>query len=107
MNPLKWLINLFPPEVNDKAGIGPFRLPKRCEWMQRAAKLHDYEFENVSENGKRLSEVDADLFWRWALEAHSEIEPMKRCQKFGDICTFWPLARKVGRYFWDSPELNK
>lgn len=106
MNPLKWFVNLFPAESDNSAGVGPFRLPERCEWMQRAANLHDYEFEHASKNGKRLSTVDAELFWRWALEAHAEIDPMKRCQKFGDICRYWPIARTVGRYFWDSPELK-
>jgi hypothetical protein len=108
MNPLKWLINLFPPEADDSAGMGPFRLPSpRCDWMQRAARLHDYEFENASANGKRLSEVDADLFWRWAIEAHAQVDTMKRCQMYGDICRYWPIARAVGRYAWDSPELKK
>jgi hypothetical protein len=106
MNPLKWFINLFPPENNDSAGVGPFRLPKRCQWMERAANLHDWEFENASKTGKKLSEVDGDLFYRWVLEARAETDPMRRCQAFGDICRYWPIARHVGRYFWDSPELK-
>lgn len=108
MNPLKWLINLFPAEDNDTAGWGPFRLPSpRCDWMQRAAKLHDYEFSHAEANGKRLSTVDAELFWRWCLEAHAEVDAMRRCQMFSDICTYWPYARAVGRYLWDSPEIKK
>ncbi len=103
MNPLKWLLNRLPVDSSDSAGVGPFRLPApRCDWMQRAAKLHDNDFLNSHDGSKRLSEADADLFWRWALEAHAEQDPIERCRKFSDICKYWPLARRFGRYFWDG-----
>lgn len=106
MNPLRWFLNLFPPDSNDTAGWGPFRLPSpRCDWMQRAAKLHDYAFTHETELS-RLSEEDAKLFYRWTLEADSEPDALERCRMYGDICTYWPYARFFGRYLWDSPELK-
>lgn len=102
MNPLRWLINLFPPEKDNSAGWGPFRLPADAEWMERAAKLHDFDFVESATSGQRLSQADSELFWRWALEADAEEDPIKRCKKFGQICEYWPIARKAGRYFWDG-----
>lgn len=77
-------------------------MPKRCEWMQRGANLHDWDYEHAKEEPKRLSESDGDLFWRWALEAHAEQDPIERCRKYRDICRYWPYARYLGRYFWDG-----
>lgn len=102
MNPLKWFINLFPAESDDTAGWGPFRLPSpECDWMQRAAKLHDWAFANAKAEGRRLSEIDALLFHRWVLEADSCQDPIERCKRYGHICKYWPYARAVGRYLWD------
>lgn len=106
MNPLKWLLNKLPSssEVDpaNAAGWGPFRLPARCKWMQRAAALHDWEFDNAEKEGKQLSQVDWDLFRRWSLEANAELDPIKRCRMAKDICTYWPYARGFGRYLWDG-----
>ena len=102
MNPLKWFLNLFPPEADDSAGWGPFRLPEEEKWMERAARLHDWDYVNSKEGTKKRSEADFDLFYRWALEAHAEIDPIKRCHKAQEICKYWPLARKGGLYFWDT-----
>ncbi len=102
MNPLKWFLSLLPPESDNSAGWGPFRLPTDAEWMQRAATLHDYDFENSKKSGRKLSEADSDLFYRWTLEAHAEPDPIKRCHKFAQICRYWPLARGFGRYLWDG-----
>lgn len=104
MNPLKWFLNkVLPQDSDDSAGYGPFRLPSPdCDWMQRAAQLHDISFRESATSGERLSEADANLFWRWAFEAHYEADPIVRCRKFDQICTYWPIARKFGRYLWDG-----
>lgn len=102
MNPLKWLLSLIPPESNDSAGWGPFRLPEDAKWMERAAKLHDHSFQHSDMSGERLSEADASLFYRWSLEANAELDPIKKCRKYGQICRYWPMARRFGRYLWDS-----
>jgi len=100
MNPLKWLLSKLPQDPSTKAGWGPFRLPADCEWMQRAAELHDYDYARSATSGQRLSDADAALFWRWAFEAHHEDDPIKRCRKFTQICRYWPIARNFGRYLW-------
>jgi hypothetical protein len=102
MNPLKWLLNLLPQDPSDEAGWGPFRLPADADWMQRAARLHDIEFRESVTSGRRLSEVDSDLFWRWALLARNAEDPMEQCRRMKQICKYWPIARKVGRYFFDG-----
>jgi hypothetical protein len=96
---LNWLL---PEDPDDSAGYGPFRLPAECEWMQRAAKLHDYEFEHAEGRGKRVSEVDFDLFYRWVLEARSAEGPLERCKRASQICRYWPIARRFGRLIWDG-----
>lgn len=109
MNPLKWIVNLFPPEKNDTAGWGPFRLPEDALWIERAAFLHDWEFENASADGKRLSQVDAEFFDRLVLLAKNIAGDnyMLRCKMYGQIADYWTIARDVGKYFWDSPELER
>lgn len=102
MNPLKWILNLFPPEKNDSAGWGPFRLPEDAKWMERAAPRHDYEFEHSADSGRRLSEEDAHLFYAWSLMANAEVDPLRRCKKYEQMCKYWPLARGFGRYLWDG-----
>jgi hypothetical protein len=102
MNPLKWFLNLFPAEANDSAGWGPFRLPDDAQWMQRAAKLHDWAYTNSSDGTQKRSEADWDLFWRWALEAKSEQDPIKRCKRAQQICDYWKIARRGGLYLWDT-----
>jgi len=100
-NPLRFLLNdLLPQDKNDSAGLGPFRLPSDAAWMERAAHLHDLAFRDSPESKDRLSEVDAELFWRWTLEAHSHPDPIQRCRRMGQICKYWPLARAIGRYVW-------
>lgn len=100
-NPLRFLLNdLLPQDENDSAGLGPFRLPSDAAWMERAAHLHDLAFRDADFSGRRLSEEDSQLFWRWALEAHSHPDPIQRCKRMGQICKYWPLARAVGRYVW-------
>ena len=107
MNPLKWLLSKFPSDPSNQAGWWFFRLPARCEWMQRAAALHDWEFENAKKEGKPLSQVDFDLFRRWTLQANAELDPIKRCRMAKDICTYWPYARGFGRYLWDASPPKK
>jgi len=102
MNPLKWLLNLFPPESDDSAGWGPFRLPDDCAWMNRAAKLHDWDYVHSAAGSKKRSEADFDLFYRWTLEARAEQDPIARCHKAQAICKYWPIARTAGLYFWDD-----
>lgn len=104
MDILKKLLNyILPEDPDDSAGYGPFRLPSpECDWMARAATLHDWEFTNAEKSGKRLSEVDWELFYRWVLEAKSEQDPAKRCHRAREICRYWPLARIAGRYLWDG-----
>lgn len=106
MNPIKWFVNLFPPEQNDSAGWGPFRLPEEAKWIERAAQIHDWEFENASADGKRLSQIDMEFFDRLCLLAKNIAgdDYMLRCRMYGHICKYWSIARDVGRYFWDSPE---
>lgn len=102
MNPLKWFINLFPPEEDNSAGIGPFRLPDDAKWMERATPRHDYEFLHSATSGRKLSEEDAHLFYAWTLIANAEPHPIKRCRMYSQICEYWPIARSAGRYFWDG-----
>lgn len=102
MNPLKWFINLFPPDSNDAAGWGPFRLPDDAAWMNRAAVRHDYEFVKSKDSGRKLSAEDAHLFYAWTLEANAEEDDIKRCHMYSQICKYWPYARAVGRYLWDG-----
>jgi hypothetical protein len=101
MNPLKWLINLFPAEKDDSAGWGPFRLPDDCDWLQRAATKHDQDFEEAATDKERLSTVDARLFENWVRAAQA-FDPIERCKRYGQICKYWPIARMSGRYFWDN-----
>ena len=108
MNPLKWLINQFKPESNDSAGIGPIRLGKDYDWMQRAWRLHDYDYEESDYRvtpdkpvpAKRRSESDWDAFYRLVLLAKAEADPIKRCHMALQICEVWPWARQGGLYFW-------
>lgn len=102
MNPLKWFINLFPPEENNSAGIGPFRLPEEARWMERAVPRHEYEFVHSATSGRKLSGEDAHLFYAWTLIANAEPDTIKRCRMYSQICEYWPYARAVGRYFWDG-----
>ena len=70
MDILKKILNkILPEDPDDSAGYGPFRLPDSCQWMQRAAMLHDYSFKDAATSGEKLSAVDAQLFYRWTLEA--------------------------------------
>lgn len=101
MNPIKWFLNLFPPDSNNSAGWAIFRLPEDAQWMNRAAVRHDYEFVHSAESGKRLSEEDAHLFYAWTLQANAEPDLIKRCKMYGQICKYWPYARTWGRYLWD------
>lgn len=108
MNPLKWLINQFKPESNDSAGIGPIRLGDDYDWMQRAWRLHDYDYResdyretpDVPVPAKRRSESDWDAFYRLVLLAKAEADPIKRCHMALQICEVWPWARQGGLYFW-------
>lgn len=101
MNPLKWILNLLPTDESDTAGWGPFKLDPEHPF-QRAARLHDISFRNSATSGERLSEVDWQLFWRFAMIARAEQDPIKRCRLANDICKYWPLARSFGRYLYDG-----
>ena len=101
-NPLHWLLNLTKPESDNSAGWGPFRLPEDAQWMQLAANAHDFDYarSDVAPDEKRRSEADFDLFWRWALFAHGQEDPIQRCKMAKQICEYWPLARTAGVYLW-------
>jgi len=104
-NPLKYILNNWlPQDSNNSAGWGPFRLPSpECDWMQRAAEQHDYEYQHSGDQGnrERCSEADARLFANWVRAADS-FDPIERCRRYGQICKYWPLARGFGRYLWDN-----
>lgn len=101
MDILKWLASFLPRDPSNRAGFGPFGLPSRCEWMQRAANLHDWDYDKGPKEGERLSTIDSDLFNRWVIEAMSCPDPMDRCHRIANICEFWPIARKAGHYLYD------
>jgi hypothetical protein len=92
---------IIPQDTSDDCGVGPFKLPHNHPFT-RACQLHDYEFVESHRSGKRLSEVDWDLFYRWVLIAAAEPEPLKRCRLAEDICQYWPIARRFGGWFWDG-----
>jgi hypothetical protein len=100
MNPLKWILSFLPEDPSTQAGWGPFRLPEECDWMQKDAEVHDYDYSRSGTSGQKLSEADGNLFQRWAMRAMQEEDPIKRCRKFTHICKYWPIARNFGRYLW-------
>lgn len=97
----KILGKIFPQDSSDDCGVGPFKLPHNHPFT-RACELHDFEFVESAHSGKRLSEVDWDLFYRWTLIAQAEMDPLKRCKLAEEICYYWPLARRFGGLFWDG-----
>lgn len=100
MNPLRWILNLLPTDESDTAGWGPFRLPSpECDWMQPAARKHDQDFREAPTSGERLSTVDARLFENWCRAAKT-FDPLETCERYEQICKYWPIARRFGRYFW-------
>jgi hypothetical protein len=78
--------------------------------FQRAAVLHDYEFDQAhklkKDYPKSRAEVDWDLFYRLVLLAKSETNPDKQCDRAMTICRYWPLAREYGNLYWEGKESN-
>ena len=72
--------------------------------MQRAANLHDWDYDTGPKEGKRLSQVDAELFKRWSLEALSCEDPMDACHRIMDVCRYWPIARRAGHLLYGRNE---
>lgn len=95
------LSKILPKDPSNDCGFGPFKLPHDHPFT-RACELHDFEFVESATSGRRLSEVDWDLFYRWVLIAGAEADPIKRCRLASEICTYWPLARRGGRLLWDG-----
>lgn len=112
MNPLKWLqIHLLKRDMNPAAGvsIGPInlRLPASESWMERSAGLHDYDYLHSDSGDKSESAADFDLFYRWTLEAHSQVlagNSIEACRRANAICFYWPLARRVGQLIYWRPK---
>lgn len=101
---MSWLKKkVFPSDPNPVCGYGPFSLPEDHPFT-RACVLHDHEFQ-LAEQGlteKTLAEADAELFFRWTLIANSQVMIEDKIRLMGEICKYWPLARKVGWILWDG-----
>jgi hypothetical protein len=106
MNILSKLMNYFEGDPRDYFGVGPFKPLPVDHPFQRAAFLHDYAFDCSHAGKEEESRASADekLFWRMTLLAHNQIDPKKRCELMMDICEYWPLARKLGGFFWEGKE---
>jgi len=108
MNPLKWFVNLWKPETDNSAGVGPFRLGPEYDWMQIVWNIHDYDYGESDPRvtpetpvpETRRSESDWGAFHRLYLIASKEPDPIRRCQMAMQICKIWPIARRGGLYFW-------
>lgn len=94
---------LLPEDGSNDCGYGPFKLPHDHPFT-RACVLHDGEFQ-LSHEGKQTKtedEVDADLFWRWAMIARAASTFEEQTALMRDICEYWPLARIGGPLLWDG-----
>jgi hypothetical protein len=101
-----WLMNQTEADSENYFGAGPFKPLPKDHPFQRAAFLHDWQFER-SHEGKAeesLAECDEKLFWRMALLAHNQTNPKVRCELMLDICRYWPIARRTGWLFWEGDE---
>ena len=105
MSILSWLGKLLPRDDCARCGVGPFSLPDSHPFT-RACVLHDHEFDlaHAGTPEKTRSQADKELFWRWALIANNTSDAKKACELMEDVCTYWPLARKYGKVFWDGEE---
>lgn len=100
MDLLKELARLLPEDPNGTAGYGPFRLPKRCDWMQPIFAMHDHYYKVGPKSGMRLSDIDWRIFKALTIAAELPEDPMERCHRAKDICEYWPIMRSVGHYLY-------
>ena len=100
------ILTYLDPKPDNYFGMGPFKPLANDHPFQRAAFIHDWEFDrsHVGEQPKPLAEVDSDLFWRLCLLARAERDPHTQCQLMLDICKYWPIARAMGRFAWSGKE---
>lgn len=101
-NPGYWLLGRGEPEADNSAGWGPFRLPKECAWMQRAARQHDARYRESATQTMRRSEADAELFRNWCRAADAAFDSIERCKRYLQICKYFPYVRDFGGFFWDE-----
>lgn len=101
IDPLKWLARLLPIDPRNDAGFGPFRLPKRCEWMQAVFRYHDHYYIEGPKVGMRLSEIDWRIFKALTIAADEPEDWMHKCHRARDICRYWPIMRSAGHYLYN------
>lgn len=97
---LKWFARLIPRDSSNEAGMGPFRLPDRCYWMQPIFEYHDRYYDIGPEAGMRLSDVDWRIFKALTIAAEEPEDFIERCHRAHDICRYWPIMRSAGHYLY-------
>lgn len=102
MDILKELAKLLPVDPDNSAGYGPFRLPERARWMERVFEDHDryYLIGPGLYPPMHLSEIDSRIFNALVILANTEPDLIRRCQRFHDVCDYWPIMRSVGHYLY-------
>lgn len=102
MNPLKWILKQFLPlDPSNKAGLGPFRLPERCAWMEPIFAYHDKYYVEGPALGMRLSDIDCRIFYALVANVRqSDLDPIVKCNRIEDICKFWYIMHTAGPYLY-------
>lgn len=100
MDILKYLAKFIPRDPDNTGGFGPFRLPKRAEWMNQVFKYHDYYYDIGPGMGMRLSDIDWRIFKALTIAAELAEDPMEKCHRAKDICKYWPIMRSAGHYLY-------
>jgi hypothetical protein len=101
MDLLKELAKLLPDDPSNRAGYGPFRLPDDAEWMQPIFAMHDRYYVVGPGAGMRLSDIDWRIFKGLTIAAELPEDPLERCSRARQICTYWPVMRSLGHYLFN------
>lgn len=103
----KLLRFFFPSDAENRAGYGPFSLPDGHPF-HRAGAVHDFYFEEAK---KGKTEIDLDfadlkliqMFYALANNAQTIHDKLALME---DLCAYWPVARKVGKFIWQGEKEN-
>lgn len=105
----KEIASLIPEDEENKAGFGPFTLPKEAAWMEQVfAQYHDPYYKVGPGIGMELHEVDVRVAkGLFIVATKADLSWKEQATRIEHICLYWSIMRSAGHYLYARNYKNK